>query len=201
MTLPECFTWCKDCHRKFSKWKSPPAKWNVPLLDGGKISAYKRSYKYTGKFLLGLSEWTKWPATITYPPSSDPSSGGGICQTLAYLLSLCSKTCNNCPRLGYNMLSCSTLHKEEGDHQRQQEGRRRSSVKPKDGVIPKIRGLGWWVGSPAQPNPTFWECSPHVAFTRSKAWCKGDEPKPNNLGWKLQHVISGTSQVQFPAPG
>jgi len=24
--LPECFTWRKDCHRNFTKWKNPPAK-------------------------------------------------------------------------------------------------------------------------------------------------------------------------------
>ncbi len=117
-----------------------------------KVSAYKWPYKYTSKFLLCLSVWTWWPATITYPHSSDPSSGGRQCQTLPDLLSLYSKTCNNCPRLGNNMLSCSTLHKEEGDNQRQHERRRRSSLKPQGGVIPKIKGLGWWGGSWAESH-------------------------------------------------
>jgi hypothetical protein len=125
--------------------KSSSAGWR-------KVSAYKWPYKYTSKFLLCLSVWTWWPATITYPRSSDPSSGGRQCQTLRDLLSLYSKTCNNCPRLGNNMLSCSTLHKEEGDSQRQHERRRRSSVKPQGGVIPKINGLGWWGGSWAESH-------------------------------------------------
>jgi len=116
--------------------EKPSCKMKCSSAGWRKISASKQSYKYTSKFLLGLLVWTKWPATITYPPSSDPNSGGGQCPTLAYLLSLCSKTCNNCPRLGYNMLSCSTLHKEEGDHQRQQEGSRRY-VKPRMGSFPK----------------------------------------------------------------
>jgi hypothetical protein len=117
-----------------------------------KVSAYKWPYKYTSKLFLCLFVWTKWPATITYPPSSDPSSGGVQYQTLADLLSLYSKTCNNCPRLGNNMLSCSTLHKDEGDNQRQHEGRRRSSLKPQGEVIPKIKGLGWWGGSWAESH-------------------------------------------------
>jgi hypothetical protein len=145
MTLLQCLTWCKDCHRNFSKWKSPASK--CSSAGWRKISAYKWPDKYTSKFLLCLSVWTKWPATITYPPSSDPSSGGGQCQTFADLLTFYSKTCNNCPRLDNNMLSCSTLHKEEGDNQRQHEGRRRSSLNPQAGVIPKIKGLGWWGGS------------------------------------------------------
>jgi hypothetical protein len=145
MTLPECFTSCKDSQRIFSKWKSPPAK--CSSAGWKKFSAYKWPYNYTSKFLLCLSAWKKWPATITYPSSSDTSSGEGQCQTLADLLCLYSNTCNNCPRLRNNMLCCSTLHKEEGDNQRQLEGRRRSSLKPQGDVIPKIKGLGWWGGS------------------------------------------------------
>jgi hypothetical protein len=30
MPLPECFTWRKDCHRNFTKWKNPPANCSAP---------------------------------------------------------------------------------------------------------------------------------------------------------------------------
>ncbi len=122
----------------------------VPPLGGGKFLLINDPTNTLANFCYVFLY--EHGGQLPYPRSSDPSSGGRQCQTLRDLLSLYSKTCNNCPRLGNNMLSCSTLHKEEGDSQRQHERRRRSSVKPQGGVIPKINGLGWWGGSWAESH-------------------------------------------------